>query len=113
MRAAERLLALKRRPTAVFAANDDMAAGVIRVARERNIKLPEELSICGFDDTPMSNQIFPALTTVRQPTRDMGRMATLALLAAMQHPKSGGMTRVPYTLQFRRSTGPVPGKPAH
>ena len=109
---AELLLALKRPPTAVFAANDDMAAGVIRVALERNLKLPEELSICGFDDTPMSSHIFPALTTVHQPTHEMGRLATLALLAAVQHPGTGGMVRVPYTLQLRRSTGQAPKRPS-
>ena len=105
---AERLLALKRPPTAVFAANDDMAAGVIRVALDRNLKVPEDLSICGFDDTPLSHNIFPPLTTVHQPTHDMGRLATLALLKEVQSPGSGGLQRVPYTLQLRRSTGPAP-----
>jgi LacI family transcriptional regulator len=62
--AAERLFSLRKRPTAVFAANDDMAAGVIRVALERNLRVPEDVSVCGFDDTPMSRQIFPPLTTV-------------------------------------------------
>jgi LacI family transcriptional regulator len=108
VRGAEKLLALKRPPTAVFAANDDMAAGVIRVALERNLRVPEDLSVCGFDDTPMSNQIFPALTTVHQPTHEMGRLATLQLLATLANPDSAHMLHVPYTLQVRRSTGPAP-----
>jgi len=107
-RGAEILLGLKQPPTAVFAANDDMAAGVMRVALDRGIRIPEELSVCGFDDTPMSNHIFPALTTVRQPSRDMGRLATLELLASIKKHGSGRMLVVPYTLQLRRSTGPAP-----
>lgn len=105
---AEKLLDLRQRPTAVFAANDDMAAGVITVALERNLSVPEDLSVCGFDDTPMSRHIFPALTTVHQPTHEMGRLATLELLASLQNKKAGGILSVPYTLQLRRSTGPVP-----
>jgi LacI family transcriptional regulator len=107
VQAAARLLDLERPPSAVFAANDDMAAGVIRVALERNLRVPEDLSVCGFDDTPMSRQIFPALTTVQQPTYEMGRIATLELLASIRNPESGGMVRVPYALKIRQSTGPA------
>jgi LacI family transcriptional regulator len=56
----------------------------------------------------MSRQIFPALTTVRQPSRDMGRVAALELLASIQKREPGRMLRVPYVLQLRRSTGPAP-----
>lgn len=56
LRAAEKLLSMKKRPTAVFAANDDMAAGVIHAALDSNLRVPEDLSVCGFDDTPMSGQ---------------------------------------------------------
>ena len=105
---AQQLLDLKRRPTAVFAANDDMAAGVVRVALERGLRVPDDLSVCGFDDTPMSTQIFPPLTTVHQPTHDMGRIATMELLATLQNPSSGRMLHVPHTRQLRASTGPAP-----
>lgn len=105
---AQTLLSLKRRPTAIFAANDDMATGVITAALERGLRIPEDVSVCGFDDTPLSRQIFPALTTVHQPTREMGRLATLELLASIQAPGSGRMLHVPYTVQIRRSTGPAP-----
>jgi len=106
--AAERLFRLRKRPTAVFAANDDMAAGVIRVALERNLRVPEDVSVCGFDDTPMSRQIFPPLTTVHQPAHEMGRLATLELLASIQTPGSGRVLHIPYELKIRRSTGPAP-----
>jgi len=105
--AANRLLDLKRRPTAIFAANDDMAAGVICAIRERGLSVPEDISVCGFDDTPIAHQIYPALTTVRQPTREMGRLAALELLNEIREPASGSVVDVPYTLQLRRSTAAV------
>lgn len=106
--AAARLLDLAQPPTAVFAANDDMAAGVIHVAHQRGLRLPQELSVCGFDDTPMSQQIFPSLTTVHQPTDEMGRIATLALLAYIRRQAPTGIRHVGHTLKVRRSTGPAP-----
>ena len=106
--AARRLLDLKQPPTAIFSANDDMAAGVINAACERGMVVPRDLSVCGFDDTPMSHQIFPALTTVRQPAREMGCIAATQLLRALRNPESCEMVHVPYTLQLRKSTGPVP-----
>lgn len=107
--AAMRLLDLDPRPTAIFAANDDMASGVIHVAHERGLRIPQDLSVCGFDDTPLSRQIFPALTTIHQPTRDMGHMATSALLGYLREPKPSAQVRVPHTLIVRESTGPAPG----
>jgi LacI family transcriptional regulator len=106
--AAETLFSLPEPPTAIFAANDDMADGVIRVALERNLRIPEDVSICGFDDTPLSQQTFPPLTTVHQPSRDMGRLATLELLASLRTPESGRMLHIPYALKVRRSTGTAP-----
>jgi len=108
VRGAEELLNLEQRPTAIFAANDDTAAGVITVALARNLRIPEDLSVCGFDDTPMSRHIFPALTTVHQPTHEMGRLATLELLASIRKAEGKRMLHVPYSLQMRRSTGPAP-----
>ncbi len=106
--AAQQLLAMARPPTAVFAANDDMAAGVIHVAHERGIRIPEDLSVCGFDDSPISRQLFPSLTTVHQPSDEMGRLATLALLSFIRHGENTGIRRVTHTLKVRNSTGPVP-----
>src|SRR5690606_38433152 len=80
LRAARELLSRDPRPTAIFAANDDMAAGVIYEAQERGLRIPDDLSIAGFDDTLLTSRIWPGLTTVRQPTREMGRAAALLLL---------------------------------
>jgi LacI family transcriptional regulator len=104
--AANQLLDLTEPPTAIFAANDDMAAGVIRVAGERGLAVPRDLSVCGFDDTPIARHIYPALTTVRQPTSEMGRLATLQLLERIRTPGAGRMVHVEHTLLFRESTRP-------
>ncbi|MUV13392.1 LacI family DNA-binding transcriptional regulator [Noviluteimonas gilva] len=101
---ANALLALKHPPTAIFAANDDMAAGVIRAAALRGLSVPRDLSVCGFDDTPISRHIHPALTTIRQPTSEMGRMATLELLARIKSPEAGRMLRVDHAVLIREST---------
>lgn len=73
--AAEVLLALKHPPSAIFAANDEMALGVMRAARERGLSIPEDISIVGFDDTPSSRSAWPPLTTVRQPLQEFGAAA--------------------------------------
>jgi LacI family transcriptional regulator len=78
--AAEKLLDLSPRPTAIFASNDEMAAGAVHVARQRGIDVPEALSIIGFDDTPIAAHIWPPLTTVRWPIISMARSAALKLL---------------------------------
>ena len=69
------LLDLPERPTAVFAATDEIAAGVIEAARVRGLRVPEDLSVVGFDDTDVARLLSPPLTTVRQPLREMGRVA--------------------------------------
>jgi len=104
VRGGDRLLDLEDPPTAIFAANDDTAAGVIRAASKRGLVVPDDLSVCGFDDTPISRQIYPQITTVRQPTREMGRVATLELLKAIRDPNAGEMVRMGYALQLREST---------
>ena len=80
---ANRLLDLSPRPTAIFASNDEMAAGVVFAARERGIAVPEELSVVGFDDTPIAAHIWPPLTTVRWPIVSMARSAARKLLGDM------------------------------
>lgn len=81
MAATEKLLDLAPPPTAIFASNDEMAAGVLFAARLRGIKVPEQLSIIGFDDTPIASRLWPPLTTVRWPIVAMGRSAALKLIA--------------------------------
>jgi LacI family transcriptional regulator len=80
--AAHRLLSLARPPTAVFASNDDMALGVLAAAQALGLAVPGELSIAGFDDSPASGLVWPALTTVRQPKAEMARAAVEMLIAA-------------------------------
>lgn len=78
--AAERLLDLSPRPTAIFASNDEMAAGVLHAARQRELRVPEQLSIVGFDDTAIAAHIWPPLTTVRWPIVSMARAAAIKLI---------------------------------
>lgn len=72
---ARELLALTPRPTAVFCGNDEMAAGVYRVAHELSLSIPKDLSVIGFDDSATAIQLWPPLSTVRLPVRDMGQLA--------------------------------------
>jgi LacI family transcriptional regulator len=78
--AAEALLALDPRPTAIFASSDEMAAGVLATAHRMGISVPENLSVVGFDDTDLASAVWPPLTTIRQPVRDLGYQATDLLL---------------------------------
>lgn len=82
--AAERLLDVIPRPTAIFSSNDEMAAGVIHAARQRGLDIPRDLSIIGFDDTPIAAHVWPPLTTVRWPIASMARSAALKLIAGEQ-----------------------------
>jgi LacI family transcriptional regulator, galactose operon repressor len=84
--AAERLLSAADRPTAIFAANDQMAYGVLEAARTHGIRVPEKLAVIGFDDIVPLAPVRPALTTVRQPFQEMGRQAAETLLALSQAP---------------------------
>lgn len=79
--AADRLLDLSPRPTAIFASNDEMAAAALHAARRRGMSVPEDLSIIGFDDTAIASHIWPPLTTVHWPIISMGRSAALKMLA--------------------------------
>jgi len=80
--AAERLLALKDRPTAIFACNDEMAAATCSVAHKMGLRIPADIAIIGFDDAPISSAIWPALTTVRQPYLEMARRSVQILNTA-------------------------------
>jgi LacI family transcriptional regulator len=74
-KAAEILLSMPQPPTAIFASNDDMAAGVLSVAHHRGIAVPDQLSVAGFDDTELASAVWPPLTTIRQPMRDLAYTA--------------------------------------
>jgi LacI family transcriptional regulator len=109
LRAGERLLDSSLRPTAIFCANDHMAAGVMAVAHERGLGIPRELSVAGFDDIPLASQIWPTLTTVRQPLREMAGLAAELLIRRLRDRPGENLARVvPATLVLRASTGPAP-----
>jgi LacI family repressor for deo operon, udp, cdd, tsx, nupC, and nupG len=103
--AAERLLARQEPPTAVFCFNDEMAFGVIEVARRQGIRVPQDLSVVGFDDIRFSAHMDPPLTTVAQPMREIGE-GTVRLLLDILSGKTVVPTSVtlPHTLIVRRST---------
>lgn len=89
LEAAERLLSLPERPTAIFASNDDMAVAVIALAHRFNLDIPRDLTVAGFDDTHTATAIWPQLTTVRQPISDMAAEA-VELLAERLDAQRGG-----------------------
>lgn len=81
----KQLLSLQNPPTAIFASNDDMASGIIVAAHQLGLSIPNDISVVGFDDSPLASQMYPALTTVQQPIRDMAEQATDLLLAQVTH----------------------------
>lgn len=87
--AGNRLLDQVPMPTAIFASNDEMAAGVLHAARQRNLSVPQDLSVIGFDDTVIAGHVWPPLTTVRWPIASMARAAALKLLAGTSDDDGG------------------------
>lgn len=79
--AARQLLRLKNRPTAIFAANDLSAFGVMAVLQQQGLRIPEDISVVGFDDVPAASHVHPGLTTIRQPLEEIGRAAVAHLLS--------------------------------
>ena len=88
LEAAEQLLALADRPTAIFASNDDMAAATVAVAHRLGLDVPSDLTVAGFDDTALATTIWPALTTVHQPIVEMAEMAVQCLMRRVQSERS-------------------------
>ena len=84
LEAVEKLLSLRKPPTAIFASNDDMAVAAVSVAHRRGLQVPRDLSIVGFDDTSAATTIWPELTTVRQPIGNMADAAIDILLRAIR-----------------------------
>jgi LacI family transcriptional regulator len=99
------LLSLDNPPTAIFASNDVMAMGAMDAVRTRGLRVPDDISIVGFDDIPQAELIHPALTTVRQPLEQMGRVATQVLLDLLKNPlKQINRIELPTELIVRSST---------
>jgi LacI family transcriptional regulator len=105
---AEALLARTPRPTAIFACNDEMAAGVYKAAYRLGLRIPEDLSVVGFDDSPLASRLWPSLTTVRLPIRDMGRLAASKLLPNAAENESATTSIVIPHLTVRDSSRPPP-----
>jgi LacI family transcriptional regulator len=107
-------VAANKRPTAIFASNDEMAAGVLAVAHSLGLGVPENLSVVGFDDAPLASQVWPALTTIRQPIPDMAAKAAELLLGILRgEPSDHAKHMLPSSLTFRHSTGPAPNRVRH
>jgi len=105
----------KARPTAVFASNDDMAAAIMAVAHGLGIRVPGQLSVAGFDDTPIASTIWPQLTTIHQPLAQMASAAVEILFEMARQRRAGERVethhkRCDFTLQIRGSSGPPANK---
>lgn len=110
--AAERLIAQEIRPTAIFAANDDMALGVLHAASAAGLAVPRDLSVAGFDDTPVAMFSNPSLTTIRQPVAEMAAAAArrlVPLLRGRLRGESAVEQICDHSLIVRASTAKPPG----
>ena len=105
---ARELLARPERPTAIFAGNDEMASGVYGAAHELGIRIPDDLSIIGFDDAPIATRMWPAMTSVRLPVREMGWAAAEKLFAKSKDVAKAPASEFTPTLIERQSTAPPP-----
>ncbi|HEY9219132.1 MAG TPA: LacI family DNA-binding transcriptional regulator [Phenylobacterium sp.] len=105
---AERLLKLRPRPTAIFTGNDEMAAGVYKAARDAGLEIPRDLSVVGYDDSPLAERLWPPLTTVRLPIREMGRSAALKLIGDSETKARAKPTEFEPALIVRESTAAAP-----
>jgi LacI family transcriptional regulator len=106
--AARQLLALPKRPTAIFAANDDMAAGALMAAHEMGVAVPAQLSVAGFDDAAISRTVWPPLTTILQPTYDLSYKAAELLLQTLLDGAPSKPVRLTHRLICRASTDVAP-----
>jgi LacI family xylobiose transport system transcriptional regulator len=105
---AHALLSLPQPPTAIFAASDMQALGVLHAAAARGVRVPDELSVIGFDDLPIAELASPRLTTIRQPLREMAEQATRLLLRLLEdRPPEVTRVELATSLVIRDSTAPV------
>ncbi|MBV9230664.1 MAG: LacI family DNA-binding transcriptional regulator [Chloroflexi bacterium] len=101
-------LPAESRPTAVFAANDQTAFGVLTGLRRLGWHVPQDISVCGFGDLPMAQEVIPALTTVHIDLRDLGRAGARKLLAQLRHEQVSPLEMMPTAIIERDSTSPLP-----
>ena len=101
------LLSRVPRPTAIFAGNDEMAAGVLQAARKAGLNVPADLTVVGFDDFQIAQAVWPPLTTIHTPTREIGRMAAEKLIGAERRDAGDDARTEPY-LVIRETSAPPP-----
>lgn len=106
IQAGREVLSATPRPTAVFAGNDDSAAGVIVACSQLGLTVPRDVSVCGFDDSWIAKSVWPYLTTVHQPMEEMGRAAALLLLRRDE--PENVLHKLNFHLVVRDSTAPPP-----
>ncbi|MEZ4866748.1 MAG: LacI family DNA-binding transcriptional regulator [Caldilineaceae bacterium] len=99
------LLALEERPDAVFAANDVMAGDALAALHDHGVRVPEDMAIVGFDDIPLASYLSPPLTTVRQPTYEVGYTAAQLVLTAIDGATTSSRKMLTAELVIRRSCG--------
>jgi LacI family transcriptional regulator len=108
---ARALLSMPDRPTAIFAANDLSGIAILQVAAELGIRVPEDLSVIGFDDIPEASQMTPPLTTIRQPMQRLGTTAVDLLMSLMGGTEPEAVrVQLPTRLVRRATTGPPPAR---
>ena len=107
LEAAGKLIAADPKPTAIFAANDDMAVGAMTAVMAAGLQVPNQISIAGYDDTRLASAVWPPLTTIRQPVVEMGRRAAERLMNADDG--EGIEELFDFELITRQSTGKISG----
>lgn len=103
--AAQELLSLQEKPTAIFAANDIMALGAIYAIQEAGLHVPDDIAVVGYDDRDFAAWIRPALTTIRMPSYEMGQAAARLLLKQFSGEELEDATQIPGKLIIRQSCG--------
>ncbi|MCJ7703636.1 MAG: LacI family DNA-binding transcriptional regulator, partial [Anaerolineales bacterium] len=107
-RAGSALIQAAHRPTAICCNNDEMAAGVVAAVFESGLKVPQDISVSGYDNIPLSRQIWPPLTTVEQPIFEMAEKATTHLIRILDGEDQPGLAlELPTRLVIRKSTAPI------
>jgi LacI family transcriptional regulator len=104
-------LSADRKFTAIFAQNDKMAVGAVRALRDAGKRVPEDVSVIGYDDVPLASFFSPPLTTLRQPMEEFGKRASDLLIRAIQNPNCQvEQVWLKARLVERASCGPLTGK---
>ncbi|KLU60603.1 HTH-type transcriptional repressor CytR [Peptococcaceae bacterium CEB3] len=107
MNAMSRILAMDQLPTAVFAASDEMAVGALKSLKAKGLRVPDDMSVMGFDDISLSEMVEPELSTVQQPKRELGELAIRMLLNIIEGKKlERTQVILSHRLVIRGSTAP-------